>query len=125
MNLQELQDFCSQITMNIIGTDFTLRVEHDIEYGRGGRIFLQVVYYSPCTKTGELKEWHGRKWYLSRHMLPDEIIKTAYCAFEAAVKHEIMEGFKVSGVVLFNPHVDYRELLKVSHKEVKRESSLQ
>lgn len=53
-------------------------------------------------------------------MTNDEIIKTAYCAAEAAVKHEIMEGFKVDGVILFNPHVDFEELLKISHLEVKR-----
>lgn len=65
-------------------------------------------------------EWSGRKWYLSDYMTSDEIIKTCYVAFEAAVKHEIMEGFKVGGIVLFNPHTQYTELLKISHLEIQR-----
>lgn len=53
-------------------------------------------------------------------MTADEIVKTVYAAFEAAIKHEVMEGFKVDGIVLFNPHVDFEELLKISHKEIQR-----
>jgi len=110
--------------MSIFDTEFNLRIEHDNKTcGMAGRIFLQVIYNAPCTKTGKMMEWHGRKYYLSDHMTPDEIVKTAYVAFEQTVKHEIMEGFKVSGIVLFNPHVDYRELLNISCKEVKREES--
>jgi hypothetical protein len=53
-------------------------------------------------------------------MTDDEIIKTSYGAFKAAVEHEVMEGFKVDGIILFNPHVNFEELLKISHKEIKR-----
>lgn len=86
-----------------------------------GRIFLQVIYKAPCTKTGDINEWSGRKYYLSDYMTDDEIVKTAYVAFESAIKHEIMEGFKVDGIILFNPHINFEELLKISHKEVKRD----
>lgn len=84
------------------------------------RVFIQLEYYAKCTKTGEEDSWRGRKWYLSEHMTDDEIIKTCYCAFEAAVKHEIMEGFKVDGKILFNPHINFEELLLITNKEVKR-----
>ena len=57
-------------------------------------------------------------------MTDDEVVKTAYAAFKAAVEHEVMEGFKVDGQVLFNPHTPYEELLKVSNIEVKRKPSL-
>jgi hypothetical protein len=53
-------------------------------------------------------------------MTDDEVVKTAYVAFEAAVKHEILEGFKVDGKILFNPHVNFEALLTVSDKEVFR-----
>ncbi len=108
-----------RITMSCFGVSFRLRAEHDNEFPNG-RIFIQVVYDSPCTKTGEVKEWHGRKWYLSKHMTDDEIVKTAYVAFESCVKHEVMEGFKVDGITLFNPHASFEELLKVSGLEVSR-----
>lgn len=53
-------------------------------------------------------------------MTKDEIIKTGFAAFKAAVEHEVLEGFKIGERALFNPHIDYKELLKISHKEVKR-----
>ncbi len=83
-------------------------------------MFVQIIYVSNCTKTNQQSEWRGRKWYISEYMTQDEVVKTVYAAFEASVKHEIMEGFKVDGITLFNPHVNFEELLKISHKEIKR-----
>lgn len=42
-----------------------------------------------------------------------EKVKTAYSAFKTVVEHEAMEAFKVDGIKLFNPHVDFEELLKI------------
>lgn len=117
--INRIKQLTDRITMSVFGTDFTLRVERDTQH-KPGRIFLQVIYSAPCTRTSLITEWHGRKWYLSDYMTNDEIIKTAYTAFEAAVKHEVMEGFKVDDTILFNPHINFEELLKVSHKEIKR-----
>lgn len=55
-------------------------------------------------------------------MTDDEIIKTAYLAFKIAVEHEIMEGFRVDGKILFNPHASYDALLKASDVEVSRDN---
>lgn len=122
MNEQSVKAFCQNITMSVFGAHFRLRVERDCKDPVDGRIFLQVTYEAPCTKTGAVQEWHGRKWYLSEYMTEDEIVKTAYAAFEAAVKHEIMEGFKFNGKVVFNPHVNYLSLLLVTDDEVSREA---
>lgn len=119
--LEKVLALTGRISMKLFNTEFKIRVEHDNVHGEKGRIFLQVTYDAPCTHTGEDLNWHGRKWYLSEYMTDDEIIKTSYAAFEAAVKHEIMEGFKVDNIILFNPHLSYTELLAISHKEVKRE----
>jgi hypothetical protein len=102
-----------------MGIDFFPRVEHDNKNPHG-RIFIQICYLAPCTITGEKKEWRGRKWYLSEHMTDDEIIKTTYVAFESCVKHEIMEGFKVDNIILFNPHVNFEALLSISNQEITR-----
>ena len=118
--IERVKEITDKITMTIFGQLLGLRVERDNQDPEKGRVFLQVTYSCTCRRTGALEQWNGRKWYLSKFMTDDEIIKTAYAAFEATVKHEIMEGFKVDGVVLFNPHVDYRELLKISDREVKR-----
>jgi hypothetical protein len=121
--LTKVTTIAARITMSVFGTKFSLRVERDNKNPENGRIFLQVYYSAPCTKTGALKEWHGRKWYLSEHMTADEIVKTAYAAFKAAVEHEIMEGFKVDNTILFNPHIDFETLLDVSYDEVSRDET--
>lgn len=101
-----------------MGVNFYIIISEDKK--GGDRFFIQLEYLAPCSKNTHVESWKGRKWYLSEHMTDDEIIKTVWCAFEAAVKHEVMEGFTVDGVVLFNPHVNFEELLSVSHKEVTR-----
>lgn len=118
--IEKILKIADRITMSVFGTTFTLIVSHD-QVHNNGRIYLQALYSAPCTKTGEIQPWKGRKWYLSEYMTDDEIVKTAYCTFEAAVKHEVMEGFKVDEKILFNPHVGFEELLKISDLETKRQ----
>lgn len=117
--LDRVKKLTGRISLSCLGIDFGIRVETD-NANEGGRVFIQITYSSKCTKTGEVDSWHGRKFYLSPHMTDDEIVKTCYTAFEACVKHEVMEGFKVDGIILFNPHINFEELLKISHKEIKR-----
>lgn len=117
--IELIKNTTNRISMEMFGTKFSVRVEPDNK-NKNGRIFIQIVYDAPCTKTGVIGEWHGRKWYLSDHMTEDEVIKTCFAAYEAAVKHEIMESFKVDGKILFNPHVNYLSLLAISNDEIKR-----
>lgn len=62
----------------------------------------------------------GRKWRLSPHMLDDEIVKTVWLAFEVAVKHELLEGFRFSGERVFNPHTPFTKFIEASRTEVFR-----
>lgn len=116
MNLLEIQFLVNRITVSCLEKQFSILVRRDVKYGE--RIFLQVMYSAKCNKTGEPNIWKGRKYYLSSYMTDDEIIKTAYTAFKQTIEHEIMEGFKVDGKILFNPHVSYEALLSVSNSEV-------
>jgi hypothetical protein len=117
---EKVVNIINRIQLEALGnTSFKIVVEEDRINPRG-RIYLQVKYGAPCTKTGETKDWGGRKWYLSQFMTDDEIVKTAFAAFKTVVEHEIMEGFKVDNIILFNPHIHFEELLKVSHKEITR-----
>jgi len=109
----------SRITMDMLGNKtFHFKIEEDKK--GGNRLYIQLEYNTPCTKTGEHLIWRGRKWYLSEHMTDNEIIFTAYSAYEMVLKHEMMETFKMDGIILVNPHVDYNELLKISNNEVIR-----
>lgn len=121
MNLGEIRELCSHINFTLFGRTLHLTVATDKKQApEQGRVYLQVLYHDRCHKSGEMQPWKGGKHYLSEHMTEDEIVKKAYVAFEQAVKHEIMEGFKFDDIIVFNPHVNFRELLRVSHLEVQR-----
>lgn len=121
--MNRVDNLLSRISIELFGIKFKVVAEYDKIYENihgSSRTYLQCKYTCACTDTGIVNEWSGRKWYLSDYMTDDEIVKTAWCAFETCVKHEVMESFKVDNVRLFNPHVNFEELLKVSGKEVKR-----
>lgn len=116
--LEDIKNLIARISFSCFGTPVHFNALLDKK--GGSRIYIQCTYTAPCIKSGEEKQWKGRKWYLSEHMTTDEIVKTCFVAAEAVVKHEIMENFKVDGITLFNPHVNYEELLRISHIEVSR-----
>lgn len=122
-SIDNVRALCGRISMSALGTVFRLRIERDIKLPIVGRVFLQIEYDAPCSKTGKATVYRGRKWYLSDHMTDDEIVKTALAAFEATLRHECLEGFKIDGITLVNPHVHFEALLNISHLEVSRSTS--
>jgi hypothetical protein len=117
--MERVLSILSRITANCLGIDFNFICSYDKTYPNC-RVYIQVSYKTKCTKTEQLEEWKGRKYYLSDYMTDDEVVKTAYVAFQQAVNHEIMEGYKVDNKILFNPHINFEELLLISEKEVRR-----
>lgn len=115
-----LKAITSMVTAELFGVTFKLIAQRDVKRPEDGRHFIQWQYHAFDHDSRKHKLFKSRKWYLSDHMLEDEIIKTIYLAYEVCCKHEIMHGFKINGCQLFNPHVNYKELLAVSHKEIKR-----
>lgn len=115
-NINRVQTLLSQIETSVLGVPFEIIVRPDQTYD-AGRLFLQVAYTAPCTKTNKPTDYKGRKWYLSSHMTDDEIVKTAYAAVKTAVEHEVMEGFRIGGSPLFNPHTPYTTLMQVAGVE--------
>jgi len=118
--LENAKAICKRVSCGLFEQKFEIRVERDNVYKTKGRVFLQIIYKAKCNKSKKLENWHGRKFYLSEHMTEDEVIKTLFLAFKLTVEHEVMEGFKVDGKLLFNPHLSYTELLAISHIEVSR-----
>lgn len=118
MTIKKIEKLVNKISFSCLDKNFKIIIQLDKIYSK--RVYIQVSYVSKCTKTNEVQEWKSRKWYLSDFMTEDEVVKTCYAACKAAVEHEIMEGFKIDNKILFNPHVNYKELLKISSKEIKR-----
>jgi hypothetical protein len=122
-NLTKVKQLLVHISFELFNTKLYIAALEDKKFedvNHGRRMYLQVFYHSPCSKTGEIKEWKGRKWYLSEYMTESEIVFTAFAAFEMAVTHEIYEAFKFDNVIVINPHIDFRKLLEVSPHEVER-----
>lgn len=119
ISIEEIRNLLKRIGIKLFDKEFKIRCEIDNKFD-AGRIFIQVIYNAKCNKTGKEQGWHGRKFYLSDHMTKDEIVKTAYTAFKSVIEHETMESFKIDNKILFNPHINFEELLKISDLEIKR-----
>lgn len=131
--INRVNGLLSRVSLSCLGKNIDIAAHYDkvveealatmpSEFYFEPRIYLKCTCTVACRKTGVLEEQHGRKWYLSEHMPNDEIIKTAFAAYERFVVHEGKEGFLVDGKPLFNPHTDFEELLKICEKEVCRET---
>lgn len=121
--LEAIRKIIGPITCAPFGAPLTIAAEYDkakLPLEGEPRVYLQVSYTAPDSKTGQPCHWKGRKWYLSQHMTHDEVVKTAWLACEIAVRHELMESFWYAGERLFNPHAQLDGLLVAGRFEDKR-----
>ncbi len=129
--INHVQELLRRVKLVLFEKEFEMIIRYDQTYSKymtsfpvdapKSRIYIQIEYKSKCNKGGDQELWRGRKFYLSHHMIDDEIIKTAMAAWKACILHEVTEGFLVDGVACFNNHVDFEELIKIANKEVKRQ----
>lgn len=129
MNITEITTLTERISLNCMDKQVHIMVDYDkvalaainpVESPHPPRVYLQLAAMIRDVETGHMGEVTGRKWYLSEYMLPDEVIKTVWLAFEVYVRHEALEGFKLDGKALFNPHGDTLDLLTANIRTVKR-----
>jgi len=78
--------------------------------------YLQVVF------NADGKTWHGRKWYISPHAIPAEIVQTALKAALTSAEHEVREHFLYQGRAVFGPHLDLGALHSIADTTVERPS---
>ena len=122
MNKEQIQELVSHISFEVLNTKFKYLVKED---SLGGRVYIQLAFASPDAITGDMTEWTSRKYYLSEHMIEDEIVKTCFMAAKQCVEHEVMEGFQFDSKVVFNPHVNFRALLSITDQMVLRKNVAQ
>jgi stalled ribosome rescue protein Dom34 len=94
------------ILMNIQYKDWMFIVDE-----RDDCFTLQIQFDEECIVTGEVERQYCRKWFLSKHMTNNEIVRTAFMAVEKAEFHELCEKFRYMGQLINNPHID---LIKVA-----------
>lgn len=74
-------------------------------------LFLQVRFTEHDPDTGQLELQHGRKWVISEHCTPSELVQTAFKAVSTALEHEAREAFTYRGARIFGPHFDVEQLV--------------
>ena len=105
LTLFDVTEVCKQITFR----DWTLITAQRAD----GSFILQWEFAAPDNETGATSVQRGRKWFVSQHVIPDEIVKTAWLGVELALRHEAMEDFRYKKVAIFHPHTDVESLVEV------------
>ena len=73
--------------------------------------YLQATFIAPCNSSGgKPVEQTTRKWQLSAHMTPSELVQTALKCVLTSQEHEAREQFLYRGQPIFGPHFDVERL---------------
>ena len=80
------------------------------------RYFIRVrSLTTACNVTGkQLLVCQGRRWELSEHMLPGEIVGTVWLAVQTYVEHELREQFTYKGATVYGPHMNVDKLVDLA-----------
>lgn len=78
---------------------------------------LQAAFYAPCNISGSnASRQTTRKWQLSAHMTPSELVQTALKCVLTSIEHEAREKFRYRGMAIFGPHFDVERLVELCGK---------
>lgn len=83
----------------------------------GTTCLLFAKWKDVCSISGEPKTFTSRKYYISPHMLDEEITQTGFLCLKTALEHELRETFKVEGKAIFGPHLSHSQLATIETKE--------
>lgn len=72
----------------------------------GERLWVQVRYLEADVdgEPADLEIQHGRKWLVSRHATPSELVQTVFKAILTSTEHQTREHFTYRGARVFGPH---------------------
>lgn len=88
--------------------DWAFRIQYE-----GERPYLQLHWEGPCAIEGHNCPQSSRKWWLSPHMTPSELVQTCLMAVLVATEHEVREHFTYKGRPIFGPHFNVENLLRI------------
>ncbi len=75
-------------------------------------LWLQLKWIERDCKNNIETEQKSRKWKLSYHMCENELVRTYYKAVKCALEHELDEQFMFKNMPVFNPHINYSDIVK-------------
>lgn len=79
-----------------------------VEEGRG---YLQASFPDKDSVTGQQALQKTRKWLLSKHMTPSEVVQTCFKLVMTSLEHEAREKFTYKGCRVYGPHFDVEALV--------------
>lgn len=85
----------------------------DVKVNQGGGIYLQARYVDADIVTGRPEQQFTRKWLLSPHMTPSEIVQTCFKLAMTSMEHRTRERFTYRGKRVFGPHFDVDALWQI------------
>lgn len=84
--------------------------------------YLQAFFKAPCSVVGGAPVLQStRKWLLSCHMTPSELVQTALKCVLTSLEHEAREQFTYRGAAIFGPHFDVEALVRIADRQDVRE----
>lgn len=109
MTLGELQSLCALCSFgDAADPEWTLKCG-----GGPSSFWIQWVFMAQDSQGFGWGAQHGRKWQISQHSIPDEVVKTAFAAVLFALEHEARERFRYKEQPIFHPHTDVEALVEV------------
>ncbi len=92
-----------------------------------GAPYFQISFEAIDNTDRDISETQWcRKWSLQYVMCDGEIVRTVYKAVQTAILHEMDEQFKFDGEMIYSPHTNPHELVKLRRGQLAddlRESS--
>lgn len=118
MTHSEIQEVLNQIELK---NGWEIHLREDVEYENkigDCRSYIQIQFDDFDNDDGTTPyRSYCRKWFLSKHMGKDEIVRTVYLAYVQAVMHEADEKFLYRGRAIHNPHTNPDLLYMVTANE--------
>jgi len=112
MELTELRDLVSLIRCEVGGIVWNVYADR-----MGNGYYIQLRYIEPDIETGDPEDQHSRKWYISSHATPSEIVQTVLKACLTSGEHMIREHFTYKGYRILGPHFDIEQLVELCKRE--------
>lgn len=79
-----------------------------------GRTYMQGSYTEADIVTKMPETQYTRKWQLSEHMVPSEVVQTALKLVLTSAEHRVREHFLYNGERVYGPHFDVEALYELA-----------
>lgn len=84
---------------------------------KGDGFLVQLQYEEADVDSGKVELQKSRKWYVSRHSVKSEVVRTCLKAAITSMEHLVREHFLYQGQRIFSPHYDVDQLVALAARD--------